>query len=1256
MNKTIVAWLWNNPRRRKWLWRSGAAVLLYSLVGFFLIPALIKWQLRKQLPLATHRTATVRQVKFNPYALSLTVRGLALTETNGVAFASFEELYVNFQLSSLFRLAWTFDEIRLQEPRAEIVLGKNGQFNFANLGSSTNAPPPAKRSGTSSIPRVLVFNLSITNGHMAFADLSRKTPFRSSYEPINLHLTSFTTKRDRNSPYSFEASSDTGRGISWAGTITAQPPASNGRLRVEGIQLPKHSPYIEDFTRAQLTDGTLDVEGNYRFEAGTNGVDLAVSNLAVTVSNLTLKDPDTGETVLGVAAYELRQGAFDLRSRQARIGSLVVREPSALVRRRADGTVNLPSLVLQRITPAGALTNAPAPAPSSEAPWVFTLDDYRLERGTVEFEDATVPGPFRTTLKPITMRIEHFTTAPNSDAAFQAELTTEAAEIVSLAANYSIDPVRATGNLKLTGFELKKYQPYLAPFFRGILAAGKSEVALEFSHRRGTNADVVTVSNALVRVSDLQVKSPDGSETVVQVPSFAVENISASLADKAVRVGAIKTSGAEIVARREADGAINLLRLLATNAPAPSTTGSKKTGPPPTSSEAGWRVVLDELEVRDYAVHLEDRQLPKPGKLEVDQLALTVRGAQFPSNTPVQTALSARINSSGTIATSGSVWPYSPASDTEVEVSGLALRSFQPWLEPLLKLDINSGALNVKGRVKFASADGTGPKLHFGGDLGVTNLVTTDQVLFKEFVRWDELAVKGVDFDLQPNKAKVEQVRFAGLKTSAIVGPDKRPNFLSVLPAPTKTSAAAAPTTAPTPAATEPFPIQLDELKFENASVHFSDLSLQPACTFDLQQFGGTIKGLSTKADSAAKVDLAGKLDEASPFGVRGTLNPLARELELALAFTNRNLQLTPFTPYTEKYVGHALNKGRLTLNLDYSIHEKALKAQNKVRIDQLMFGPRNDSTNAPKLPIKLAVALLKDSNGAIDLDLPVEGRLDDPKFSVGPIIVKVVVNLIVKAVASPFKLLGALVGGGEEMSYVDFTPGLAKISDTETNKLDKLIAALEKRPALNLEIEGSINPATDRDILAAGLVRQQIKTQRLKELSETGHAPASADAFQIEPAEHERLLRASLIKTFGTNLEEAIRALASRATNAAAVAARPTVRNPGLLQRLLSLFRSGQERRAISQAHRNAKTDALLLKQNPALAAFTADDMELLLAAKTEVPPENLRQLMQDRARAVQAYLLTAGKITAERLFLAAPKTPDATFKGDARVNLSLN
>jgi hypothetical protein len=1184
----------------------------------------------------------------------LTVRDLSLSETNGEPFLGFDRFYVNFQVSSLFRLAWTFDEISLEQPRGQVVLGKDGQFNFANLFSSPTNSQASKKPPATNIPAILIFNLTLTNGHLAFADLSRKTPFHATYEPMNLHLTKFTTQPHGQSPYSFAASSDSERRLVWAGTVTAQPLASSGTVQISGIQVPKHSPYLEDVTRVKISDGALDVTGSYAFLAGTNGVSLLVSNLTVKLAKLELKDPETSETVAAMPSVELRGGTIDSDAHQAHVELIQLASPELLIRRNRDGSINIPSLILRRTVESAAQSVAKPPFTNAppKAPWIFTLDDYQLQNGVIRFEDATLPEPFRSRFQPVTIRVQHFSNATNAETAVHTEATTEDNEKLTLNASYAVNPSRGQSDLKLEAVDLKRYRPYFDPYFRGVVTDGKANLALKLSHEFQGDALQMVVTNATLQVADLQIQSPDQNETVFSAPTFTIENFSENLLSKAIRVAKLASKGAALSAQRATNGTINLSLLVPR-----STNSTPAPNPPAAETNGNWSFALDEVALQDWALHVVDQQIPKPGKLDLDHLTLTLRGTQFPSNSPVAVDLSTRVNGAGSLAVRGTVRPYSPGGNADVSLAGLELRPFQPWIEPHVHLGIEGGTFSTTGRVEFTSPDNHGPKVHCTGKLAVDDLETIDQVVFKDLVRWKTLAVDGINLDIEPSKASIEQITLAGLKTTVILDPSHQMNILSVLPARDSNTPPA--TVASSESSTNAFPFDLNTLKLDKVSLHFQDQTVEPPCNFALAELSGTVRGLSTKTDSAAEVAVAGKVDEASPFGVSGTVNPLAHALALNLTFTNSNLQLTPFTPYLEKYVGHPLKKGRMSLDLGYYIQTRNLKAHNKVQIDQLVLGPRVENSTATKLPVKLAVALLKDSSGRIDLDLPVEGRLDDPQFSLGPVILKIIGNLIVKAAASPFKLIGALVGGGEELSIVEFDPGQARVLDSETNKLNKLVHALEKRPALNLEIEGSFDPVSDREALARGMVRNQVKLQRLQELSSSGQTPASSENFQLQPTEYERLLRAQIAKTLGANLTAAIRAAAERAAAAATNTTTSPGRldtGPGFFSRMASLFKGGKERAATREAHRAAKADALLLEQNPELGRLSAHDMEGILASQTEVPPDDLRQLMEERAKAVQAYFISPGQVAADRLFLVTPKTPDASFQGDARAHLSLN
>jgi hypothetical protein len=1260
---------------KRLLW-AGAVYLAYVLFGFFALPPIIKSQLVKRLPAITKRQAAVRQVKFNPLVLSLTVRGLALTEPDGQVFASWEELYVNFQLSSLVRFAWTFAEIGLKQPYGHVVLFKDGRLNFANMFEETTPPPPKpqKPEKPGTLPRINVWRLHIDDGAVVLDDGTHRVPLHTEFKPINIALTNLTTRLGKGSVYSFQASSDSGRSFSWAGTLVVQPFQSRGHFELTGGELSKWTPVLRDFLRAEITDGRLNVRADYALAAGTNGFDATVTNGVVELTDLKVKDLNTGDIVTTLPSLSMQPLDFDLRQRNLHVRAVEIAGLTSIVRVEKGGSLNLNKLL--DLPPAKAPpTNAPPVTPS--APWTVTADDFALDEASISFADLSRTSRFETTLKPIQVHLQHFTTRPDSDAAYGFSIATEAGEKVSGSGTFSIAPLRLSGEVKLAGFEIKKYAPYYQDSLRGEVLAGKVDAGVEYRFAAASNAPLITVSNASVALDGFQLKAADTGETVVGVPSFSVEGTEASLADRRIQVGLIKSTGGSILARQTRDGKINLLGLL--NPPAARPTVTNNVAP----SEAPWTVLLKEIAFDGYAIRLEDQKLPKPASLGLDQLAFNVKGLSTVSNEPIAASLSVRLNQAGTVTAQGTAKISPPMADMELNVSDLDLRPFQPYLNEEVRLSITSGRFNTRGRVRYTPAGSGAPLLRFVGEMGLTNLLTSDQVLFKEFLKWDALDVTGIDFDLQPNQLQVEEVRWRGLQTSVIIGPDERPNLKAIMPekapnapggsaTPTAPAATAAPPATAAPTKAGEFPVQLGALVLEDMSFHFEDESIEPHGGFDVQELSGTVKGLSSQEQRTATVDLHGKVDAASPFSISGKVNPLAKDLQLDLSVAFTNADLTPFSTYLEKYAGHPLNRGKLSMGLHYDVNQKQLKAENKFLIDHFTLGPRNDSTNATHLPVKLAVALLRDRNGQINLDIPLSGRTDDPKFKIAPIVFQVVLNLIVKAATSPFSLLGALVGGGEELSFVQFEPGRADIPEAEAQKLEKLVNALYERPAVDLEIAGSFDPEKDRAALARAKLEQQLKVLRLKELADVGKPVPSISALQLEPAERERLLKRVLTDlgtnqtlvlqvpptAFDTNIiaavsagppvGQALQAPPSSVPGSAAPAPMPTSGGKGATALMAAAVRSAP----------TAKKAAPARPLPTALdgAPLTPEQIEAKLVAAIQVSVDDQRDLIKQRAQAVESYILKTGKVAPERLFIITPKSAGASAAGEPRANLSLD
>jgi hypothetical protein len=437
------------------------------------------------------------------------------------------------------------------------------------------------------------------------------------------------------------------------------------------------------------------------------------------------------------------------------------------------------------------------------------------------------------------------------------------------------------------------------------------------------------------------------------------------------------------------------------------------------------------------------------------------------------------------LQTSGEVQLEPLNATAKVDLQDFDLAQLQPYVAQFAQMTLHSGDLNVDGDVAFATQDDDTANAKFSGDVHVANLHTTDDTLKQDFVKWRDLAVTGIVFEHNPDSLSIERVEATQPYARVTVEEDRTLNVERVLarapPSANSESANSEPAPAPTPQAkaNQPaarmMPISVRTVRVKNGSADFADRSIQPSFAAKIVDLQGNVEGLSSKATSRAKVALDGKVDEYAPVDIEGEVNLLAATRYTDLSMNFRNMELTTFNPYSGKFAGYNISKGKLSTQLHYRIQDRQLQATHHIVLDNLQFGAKTDSKDAAPIPIKLGVALLKDRNGIIDIDLPVNGSIDDPKFRIGPIIWKAIIGLLAKVATAPFKALGALFGGGEELAYVDFPAGSAELSEADKGKLEKLTKALVERPALRLDVPVTLAANEDSAALAHAALSSHI-------------------------------------------------------------------------------------------------------------------------------------------------------------------------------------
>jgi outer membrane protein OmpA-like peptidoglycan-associated protein len=575
-----------------------------------------------------------------------------------------------------------------------------------------------------------------------------------------------------------------------------------------------------------------------------------------------------------------------------------------------------------------------------------------------------------------------------------------------------------------------------------------------------------------------------------------------------------------------------------------------------------------------------------------------------------------RIREGGQIKAAGKVDPSGPAVESEVQVVDLGLTAFQPYINPAAAIDLKSGTFSTQGRL-LHGVKAAGAQTAYQGGFKLDNLRVTETGGKETLVGWKAVQTDQLTVQLEPNRFEIGDLRVTQPNGKFVIEKDRSLNVAKVIksePAPKKPDQAAAP-------GEDRFPYRVRRVLVSDGKVDFADLSLITPFGTKIHELKGVVAGVASTRGARAQVKLDGRVDDYGTAKIDGELNTSDPKAYTNISVVFRNVELSRLTPYSGKFAGRKIDSGKLSVDLKYKIDKSQLAGDNQVVVERLALGEKVQSPDAVDLPLDLAVALLEDSNGVIDLGLPVSGNLDAPEFSYGALIWKAFVNLLTKIVTSPFRALGALLpGGGEEaFNAVAFDAGRPEVPPPEKEKLAKLAAALQKRPQLKLSVQGRFNPETDRAELKSAAVRRAVAT-RLGQKPGPGEDPGPVDFSSPETG---KSLEALYSERFGA---EALKPL------------------------------KAEEKAALEKSKKDAAAAKTAGGAPEAAAEDTGRFAKNLFARLTEAEPIDdaaLAKLAEARAQAIVIELSEAGQIPAERIDVQPPAAVDKQDPASAALNL---
>ena len=1211
--KKLIAW-------------SVGAVALFAALGFLAVPPLARSQLEKLLAEQLQRPVRVERVEFNPFTLKAAIEGVSVggRAPADPPLAALRRIDADLAWRSVIERAPIVQRLTVSGPQLRLAREAEGRYDVDDLIEKWSADPAEPPDPQAPPPRFAIANIVIEDGRFDFEDkvlprthevtgLALQIPFISSlkvHQEIDVEPKLVATINGA-------ALDLTGRSRPFSATHE-----SALDLAIAPIDLAQYVGYLPAGLPVRPVAGVLSGELTVKFaQPEADGPVVAVTG-ALGLAGLRVQDP-AGVPLLSVESLKAQGLKLEPLASAYAIERLSVDGAAASVHRRR-GEARFVERVLAAVEKRAAAAKEDSATPGGALRW--SLGEFSLSAGTVDLLDERFePRPLAVKLLGVSARVSGLGSDPSSSVPYTLAFTLESGEKVETEGSMTLEPLLVEGKVAASAVSLKNWWWLAEPQLQANLLDGRLSAQTGYRFAvNGADADL-TLGGLAAQLESLKLAQRWDRREFLRIDSLKLADASVDVGARRVEIGSVEGNAGRLALSRDRKGVMNLQRLLGL---ADGAQPRKAVATPaPASQEPGWTVGLGKLSIQRWNASLTDALAGRDGDLQLSQLSLSAQGFDTARKDRGKVSLKTRVGKVGALAVSGDLGLSPLGGRLRIDADRVGVLPAQPWFTEFINAVVSSGALSAKGNLGF-DVPARGPvRASWRGDVTVSDFAAVTKEANEDLLRWKSLRAGSVDFVLEPLKVDVGELALTGFYSRVVLSSEGRLNLQDVLvssaeeaeveaqaarearekAAPARGAAAqtgsgvaqswdgsvqawdgpaqaggggakAAPAAGPPRAPSAPLPVRLGKITLEDGSVYFTDNFIRPNYSASLTELAGSVSTITP--DTAGDVQLRGKVEKTGSLEIVGSLNPLAPTLFLDLKAIARDIDLPPTMPYSVKYLGYGIEKGKLSATVHYKLEDRRLQAENNVVLDQLTFGDKVDSPTATKLPVLFAVALLKDRNGVIDVDMPVRGSLDDPEFSIGGLVVRMIFNLIGKVITAPFSMLAKLGGGSADLSQIAFAPGSARLDPGTVERLQTLAKALGDRPALRVDLAGRADPQGDREALMGQALQRLVKAEKAREIVRGGDPAPSLDEIQLSAEEYPRYLKQAY-------------------------------------------------RRGDFEKPRNAIG---LVRDQP------VDEMERRLLEHVRLDEGALRALADQRAQAARAWLVANG-VGADRLFVVAPR-----------------
>ncbi len=829
---------------------------------------------------------------------------------------------------------------------------------------------------------------------------------------------------------------------------------------------------------------------------------------------------------------------------------------------------------------------------------MLSIDALHIEGARLDVLDSATARPFATTIGPWRIDLAAFATRRDNNSRYSFSGRTESGESFAWAGTVTVNPLRSAGEFSLDSLKLRKYGPFYERTVAFDVVRGVAGIKANYDIDLAPATRKMQLTGGELRVGDLAIVERGRTDTAIAVRDLLIARVSLDAVARRAYIGEITSRAGVLNALRNRDSTMNVFRLMAT----PKDSGAAPAKP--------WRWSIARIAADSYTVNYLDSATVKPAKIGVKYAALTLDSLSSDSARVSGLHATATWGQRGALQADGSIAIWKHTGDLQVQARDVSLRPFEPYGAPKMNLVISDGRLAATAHITYNVADSLHPDFTYKGDLRIDRFATVDGKDRLPFFSFSALRFTGVDYALKTNRLVMKEIRLDDPAVFFRIAEDGTSSMRTIFPTsggdsirsdssvthdsappPPKATAARAAASADSRSKISSGKTSIGRVVINNGSIHLDDKSLQPAVAFGVTKMNAVTGRLSSDSLGSGTLDMTASIDDVAPVKISGRFNPLSDKEGSDLVVDLQGMELVPVGPYSGKYLGYLISKGKMKVEMKYRVVGRQLKSENKLTLDEFDFGDKTESKDATTMPVKLGFAIMRDRSGQIVFDVPIEGNLDDPDFHFGRVIGRAILNVLTKLITSPFKLLGGMFGGGTtaDLSYAEFAPGTSALAPAEDKKLDVLAKSLFERPALKLGIAGSVDTVADPAALRTAKLEAQMRLKKWTALKAKDPNTPPVDSVVLTPEERDKQLTAAFVVAFPAD--------------SAVLAAK------------------------------KAKSNA---------PPYPAAEMERRLAATIAITPDDLHLLATARAKACLDYLLSvpANKIEVERVFLTEGST----------------